>query len=76
VTANVIERAFFVRAEEIQACGARQAFRQEGLGEIERFIAADQVVHPPSDPLGACKVVLEGVMVRHGRSPGSADAQD
>jgi hypothetical protein len=49
MAANLVQRRLFSRGQEGQLIYLCQRLRQEGLGEIQLFLAADDVFYLPVD---------------------------
>ena len=69
--ADVVDGQLFFLRQEVQHAGIDPHFRQERSTEIERLLAADDVVNLPIDleRLSIGRAIVIGMMDFHGRFP-------
>ena len=69
--AGVVDGQLFFLRQEVQHAGIDPHFRQERCTEIERLLAADDVVNLPIDleRLSIGRAIVIGMMDFHGRFP-------
>src|SRR6185436_1094221 len=69
VSADLVEKPGLVFRQKIERPDARQALGHEWPREVQRFVAADQILDAPRHALGAIKSILVAVIVTHVLAP-------
>src|SRR5262249_57645873 len=68
MAADLIQSPLLGLCEKGKSLGLRQRLWHERLSEIEPFLASNNVVYSPADPLGGFERSLVSVIVLHGQS--------